>query len=119
MSNTLYYVHATDFREDLPREIKIRLGDPLICCKPIKTVIRFPINNFRNSGSMFRAVQLELARHGMSHGQTKLNMPIATHKRFVSRSWDHLTEKDSKNITGVILSEDFENTDIYLVLFSY
>jgi hypothetical protein len=100
-------------------EIRLRLKDPLIIDKAIKTVLKYPLAHYRNDNHRRRSMELDIKILNMHRSLYKMNFPVAISKerKILYNSWDKLTQKDKKRIEGVILSENFDTMDVYLVLF--
>jgi hypothetical protein len=104
-----------------PDEIRLRLGDPLIRDRTINTSIKLTRSNGVSATSK---ASHELVERELHCGSIYLNFPIAltggyssSSDRNAVRLWNKINPKDKDKIVGVLLSENFENSDIYFILF--
>jgi hypothetical protein len=108
-------------KNELPIEERLKLNDPLIRDRTIKTIIEFPENkkgSFRSLDHMRNYLKDNNLKQGLIH----LNFPVAICSSIKSidklYTWWDIEKKDRNMIKGVVLSNDFRNTPVYLVLFN-
>lgn len=87
-----------------------------LCGKTVKEIINFP--TIKESFVAFRSAKAKAEELGFNYGSMAHDMPIALGRNcsYIAK-WYNIERYEYPRIEGVLLSEDFRDGDVQLVIF--